>query len=65
MTSVTLVMDRCKAIHIHDCLSRQIGELIEHGWTIDRINDIPEYHDIVTVCNELADAYPECELERY
>ena len=65
MPNITLVMDSYKAFAIHDCLARQVEDLIENGWTIDRINDIPEYHRIVTVCNEIADAYPECNLERY
>lgn len=65
MPNITLTMNINKAIAIHDCLARQVEDLMENGWTIDRINDIPEYHNIVTVCNEIADAYPECELERY
>ena len=61
----TLVMDANKAIAVRDCLARQIDELMEHGWCIKDILKVPEYKNLVDVCNEIADAYPEAELERY
>lgn len=65
MPNITLTMNISKAIAVHDCLARYVEDLMEKGWTIDKMNEFTEYHNIVTVCNEIADAYPECNLERY
>ena len=62
---ITLTMNVNEAIAVHDCLARQIDELIEHGWNMKDILNIPEYKHLVDKCNEIANAIPEAQLEKY